>query len=445
LEEELEKQAVLNNNLNARIKMLEYHLSKSILGLNKKKSKSNKKRKRTIHHQRGYSDSVHNPINYTMISHHKRGSSGSGSSGNQWKMLFQTEAFDEGSDTINFLTNTSDVKHKSSYDGTNTIYTTDSNFKQESTTKQITKTKQQPSQAAIVTTTTTITTTPLQNYISGKHGKRSSSNIKKRCYDNVTQKRKWMVREFNKSKDLNLSEIKDVEEKKCYKNLHNSSVELEQKSAQLLLKTKSNSIYKTQERINSKAESSFFRSETETSDILGGPATLKRKLWKIKYSLKGHLDSVRSLYFNMNMNIMASASEDRTIRLWKADTFCSKDVDDDFVQQQQVFSYMTLRGHTGALFAMSGAGEMNMNSNKKILYSAGEEGVIRVWKIPSPIYFDSIDSTHEHQHCIGVWEHHSDAVWDLQHHPTENCILSLSADNEIALWMTLGEDENIDN
>jgi hypothetical protein len=264
----LEKQAATNQNLKARIKMLEFHLSKCIACLNKKKSKSHKKRKRAIHHQRGYSDSVHNPINYTMISHHKRGSSGSGSSGNQWKKLFQTEAFDDPQEAINFLTNTSDTKQKSSYDGTGPLYTNESNYKQETTTKQITKGKQQPSQAAIVTTTTTITTTPLQNYINGKHAKRSSSNNNKRFNDNVTQKRKWMIKEYDRSKDLNLSEIKDTEEQKTYSNLHNSSIELEQKSAQMMKKSKSKSIYKTQERIATKKENSFFKPDNEDSDII---------------------------------------------------------------------------------------------------------------------------------------------------------------------------------
>lgn len=254
--------------------------------MNKKKSKSSKKRKRTIHHQRGYSDSVHNPANYTMISHHKRGSSGSGSSGNQWKKLFQTEAFEDCSDTINILSNTSDLRHKTSYDGTGTVYTNESNYKQESTTKHITKTRQQPSQAAIVTTTTTITTTPLQKYISGKHGKRSSSNLNKRCYDNVTQKRKWMIKEFNRSKDLDVSEVKDTEESKVYSKMNNSSIQLEQKSNQMLLKSKSNSMYKTHERMGNKNDNSFYKSDVDESDILGGPTTLKRKQWKIKYSLK---------------------------------------------------------------------------------------------------------------------------------------------------------------
>lgn len=120
------------------------------------------------------------------------------------------------------------------------------------------------------------------------------------------------------------------------------------------------------------------------------------------------------------MNILASASEDRTIRLWKADTFTGKEVEDDHIAQPQIVSYMTLRGHSDPLLTMAGPGDTNQHANKKILYSAGVKGDIRVWKIPSPLNFDSIESTHENQHCIGVWNHHKDAVWDLQHHPTEN-------------------------
>lgn len=133
-------------------------------------------------------------------------------------------------------------------------------------------------------------------------------------------------------------------------------------------------------------------------DLLGKQNTLKRKQWKIKYSLKCHLDAVRALQFNMNMNIMASASEDKTIRLWKADSFCNKEMEEEFTNQQQIFSYMTLRGHKGALFTLSGPDDTNQYSHKKVLYSAGEEGIIRVWKIPSPVYFDSLESTHEFQH-----------------------------------------------
>ena len=107
LEEELEKQAAMNNKLTKIIK------SKIRIG--------HPKRKRAIHHQRGYSDSVHNPINYTMISHHKKGSSGSGSSGNGLNRIFHTEAFDETFENAPFLTKTSDFRSKNSYDNTGTI------------------------------------------------------------------------------------------------------------------------------------------------------------------------------------------------------------------------------------------------------------------------------------------------------------------------------------
>lgn len=343
---------------------------------------------------------------------------------------------------------------KNSYEGTGTIYTNESNYNNESTTKQtVTKSKQQPSQAAIVTTTTIVTTTPLQKqYNSGKHENPVSRS---KCYENVTQKRKWAIREYNRSKDLNLSEIKDTEELKAdtnmdnsmclirnsskyYQNKHNSSIELEKKSSQKLINNDKTNIYKTQERI-SKNDSSF--RDSDNFNLLGTSATLKRKQWKIKYSLKSHLDSVRSWYFNMHLNILASASEDKTVRLWKADSFS----DDKDNVSEQIFSYMTLRGHKGALLAMSGPGDSNFNSKRDMLYTAGEEGEIRVWKIPNPIYSDTIESTHDTQHCLAVWKYHSDTIWDLQHHPSESCLLSLSADNEIALWMTITDDENIES
>lgn len=132
----------------------------------------------------------------------------------------------------------------------------------------------------------------------------------------MTQKRKWMIREYTNSKDLNLSEIKDTEETKSSKyfpSKHNTSVEIEQKSSQMLVNNSNkgnNSIYKTQERM-SKGGGSFFKDKNEQEGLIGNQSnTLKRKQWKIKYSLKSHLDAVRSLYFNMSMNILASASED---------------------------------------------------------------------------------------------------------------------------------------
>lgn len=215
----------------------------------------------------------------------------------------------------------------------------------------------------------------------------------------LLKNRKWMVKERNCSKDLNISEIKDTEESKYYHNMHNNSIEIEQKPASLIKKTKNSSIYKTQDRIQTKKDDSLFAKEKAgENDILGGQSTLKRKQWKIKYSLKCHLDSVRSLYFNANMGVLASASEDHTIRLWKADNFSTRGIEEDFMCKQQIVSYMTLRGHRDPLFTISGPGSSNINSNNKLLYSGGKGGDIRIWEIPSPVYYDSLESTHENQH-----------------------------------------------
>ena len=47
-------------------------------------------------------------------------------------------------------------------------------------------------------------------------------------------------------------------------------------------------------------------------------------------------------------------------------------------------SYFTLRGHTGPIFALEGAGTD--------LFSAGVEGVIKYWKVPLPSEVDMYGS-----------------------------------------------------
>ncbi len=43
--------------------------------------------------------------------------------------------------------------------------------------------------------------------------------------------------------------------------------------------------------------------------------------FKTLNTLKSHLDTVTALFFNSGLNVLASASEDRTIKLWKTDEF----------------------------------------------------------------------------------------------------------------------------
>jgi WD40 repeat protein len=45
----------------------------------------------------------------------------------------------------------------------------------------------------------------------------------------------------------------------------------------------------------------------------------KRITFKTTQILKSHLDSVTSIYFNTNLDVMATASEDCIVNLWKTD------------------------------------------------------------------------------------------------------------------------------
>lgn len=79
-----------------------------------------------------------------------------------------------------------------------------------------------------------------------------------------------------------------------------------------------------------------------------------------------------------------------------------------------------------------------------MVYSAGEEGLINVWKIPSnDETWDSYGHYRDEYQSIGTWAGHNDAIWDLQHHPNDNFLLSLGSDAKILLWKTLTEEENL--
>jgi len=86
-----------------------------------------------------------------------------------------------------------------------------------------------------------------------------------------------------------------------------------------------------------------------------------------KLTLKHHLDSVRSLYFCKDQNVLASASEvlvfqkDGLIKLWDL--------------SQPSLPFLTLRGHQGPIFALTGNQQLGTPNQKlDVLFSAGQLG-----------------------------------------------------------------------
>ena len=160
-----------------------------------------------------------------------------------------------------------------------------------------------------------------------------------------------------------------------------------------------------------------------------------KKSWEMKIALKSHMDVVRSVHFDQKEGILATASEDCLIKLWDISQY------ESFNENTQVEPYYSLRGHKKAIFTMTG----NIVGEEQLLYSAGEEGVIRVWELLPPSQVNAFAQAPDKGYCVGVWASHSEAIWDLKHHPVDGLILSASADGIVKLWKTVDTCTSIEN
>ena len=98
---------------------------------------------------------------------------------------------------------------------------------------------------------------------------------------------------------------------------------------------------------------------------------------KQRYELRSHMDSVRGTQFMPAVDALATVSEDCMVKLWNLTELERKASESG----ASLEPYLTLRGHTGPLFAI--AGSTNPNSAcKNMLFTGGIEGVIRVWSLP---------------------------------------------------------------
>ncbi|CAB0005149.1 unnamed protein product, partial [Nesidiocoris tenuis] len=86
----------------------------------------------------------------------------------------------------------------------------------------------------------------------------------------------------------------------------------------------------------------------------------------------------------------------------------------------------TFRGHSGQVLCLS------MNSVEDEAFSAGTDGVINCWNLPSVNIdpYDSFESTVLRSRLLG----HTDAVWGLAQDGFHQQILSCSADGTLKVW-----------
>lgn len=152
-----------------------------------------------------------------------------------------------------------------------------------------------------------------------------------------------------------------------------------------------------------------------------------RKNWLTKSVFKSHLDAVRGIHFTQREEILVTASDDYTLKMWDISGI------NKFTDTTVHEPFFTMRGHKGSIFALAGAPV----ASDQLVFSAGSEGMIKVWQVKGPSEVDTYGEYPERSLNVGNWSSHTEAIWSLAHHPSQQLLLSASADGVVKLWRTL--------
>ena len=154
--------------------------------------------------------------------------------------------------------------------------------------------------------------------------------------------------------------------------------------------------------------------------------------------LKFHLDEVRGIYIDPNQKVLTSISEDKTIALWDLEKVLKHPKDEE--------PYMVFRMHTNPIFTITGSCNKNLvgdNLNNVSVYSSGSDGVIRGLKIPNI----NTPNTEENmnKYSLMSWRAHQDMIWQLNYHPNNYLLGSVSSDGTVKIFKTyeLYEERNL--
>lgn len=161
----------------------------------------------------------------------------------------------------------------------------------------------------------------------------------------------------------------------------------------------------------------------QTAGSDGSGAAL-RKTWTAKYTLRSHFDAIRDIAFHPTDQVLITASEDHTLKLWN---LLSKTVQAKKSASFDVEPVYTFRGHAGPVLSLG------VHPSGEEVYSGGIDGTVRVWHLINP-NLDPYDAFDPSVHGPVLSGGHTDAVWSLAAHPTRSVLLSAGGDGCVLAW-----------
>ncbi|GMT10233.1 hypothetical protein PFISCL1PPCAC_1530 [Pristionchus fissidentatus] len=153
--------------------------------------------------------------------------------------------------------------------------------------------------------------------------------------------------------------------------------------------------------------------------------------WATRAVLRSHLDCVRVMQFHPVDPVLFTAGEDGTTKLWnlEAKPLNAKDNEKgakNSSNPSELEPIYTFRGHAGPVLSM------DISPTGDRLFTGGLDGTVCCWAVPSTACdpYDVYDAKVLRERLTG----HSDAVWAVAYHSSDNRLVSASADGTIKLW-----------
>uniref|UniRef100_A0A8C4Z9R0 Striatin 4 n=1 Tax=Gadus morhua TaxID=8049 RepID=A0A8C4Z9R0_GADMO len=167
--------------------------------------------------------------------------------------------------------------------------------------------------------------------------------------------------------------------------------------------------------------------EGEGAGEMQDPREELKKTWNPRFTLRSHFDdAIRALTFHPSQEVLLTASEDGTLKLWNL----NKAMHSKKNAALDVEPIYTFRAHSGAVLSLA------MGPEGEACYSGGLDGSVRCWKIPD-LNVDPYDNYDPGVQSL-VLGGHEDAVWGLAFSAAHRRLASCSADGSVRVWDPLG-------